>query len=775
MNLVEQEKLQTQAVLQELNTIGQLDCTVTHFHEMFKASQQLILAGCTMFDQDIFKNSLGQDLNKGQNRLCFEWSADFRTYLMLLRDGMLNLQKLKAFQLDEINEPNREAYESKLTDEVHRATSSLSKTLEHIHKLDLDEVDLEKDATYYFERTPIVELLKDYQRLSAQNDQINRAFIQQDSIHRSFNSYKGQFRSFINERKTHLDELRQDLEKLEAVIISNQNEVDEKAVQLLLKQYNESYQHLEDNKYIRPYSNLILGQIQLDKFPIKSSGPDLVQKSIALTDYINGWFSEKILPDLMAVDSALSKLQQDTLLTLFNSKNRLEGISLEKAEVYRVPHDLLLQSVQKSRNQVELLLKQHEGEINERINYLDNALKVSNIYDERHVIFPDYNADSYEYADLEIYSIRQSWSMRWKEIKKRVMNFFNQRVRRYSLSATDFINAQLIHESPNDPWSIFLRKGYIGSSFMVERKSINARLTKAVDEWKNGFQGSLLVYGRYGSGKSAILQSVGQLLTNEHVINLQPNTDLYLDGEVIDIKYNLGVALKHIAKASLREKKMVIIDDLELWHDQSNTVFPAIKDLLQTIESAGKRIFFVVSCNKYMYEHSEKLFNWNDYFLDTLSTDYMSRQNIERAMFIRYNTTFKEEAGEQREALRMMQRSLHRWRFQSLPIGSYMLLAYRLLRSPSHDWVRDLHVIPNSFRELVEQNRVFLWYLLRVKRIDEQQFRRSLHAEASSRMSAEIQKLIGLKVLMRNIHAELYINPDLIFQIEEILIKAENS
>ena len=191
--------------------------------------------------------------------------------------------------------------------------------------------------------------------------------------------------------------------------------------------------------------------------------------------------------------------------------------------------------------------------------------------------------------------------------------------------------------------NLFSNRSSIGSEFFIERHEDEARMRQAVNHYKNGYKGGILILGERNAGKTAFCkQIVGKLFPKNNIIHIfAPNEG---SARVEDLSRILeqttgfqGTAAEIVA--SLAHGTVVVIHDLELWFEQHRDGTQAIKTLAQLMDDFGERILFVANTNPHSFALINSMEPIQQRFIGTFHLSPFSTEELKEMILRRHRSS----------------------------------------------------------------------------------------------------------------------------------------
>lgn len=501
------------------------------------------------------------------------------------------------------------------------------------------------------------------------------------------------------------------------------------------------------------------------KVPISVNNGLLVYKEVNFNQSLETWVDGEIFPTIIDADADTDILADSSVIMLFNTRNKIESLLLaEKAEyeINKQPFELAIKDKIKEISDYKLTLDNSIYQLNHRTQ---TELRIENLYDDKRAFLPELDFISLTRMTGQKIWYEEPWLDYLKNQVSRVVDLKKiPYIASFSQGAFQFIESKLIDNSDMHTNSLFLKKGYLGRSFFKERKEVSIQLENGIRRWKNGYQGSALILGSYGSGKTSFIDFIPTLISDITVIKIDRNSILSYNGRKCDVTNNLADAINFLAKQSIQGKIVVSIDDLESWQSEESTLYDNVRALVDGIAKYGKRIFFVVSTNKFMLKTIERLFNFKSRFCEVISLDKMLQSDIANAVVIRHNASLKEHHTNPTSNEKLMQKASKLAKLNHYNVGSTMIHWERFQEG------RELsNSIPMEFSVLIKKHKLLLRMLLAYRQVHESNLRYFFSVSDNAFISEEMRKLSGYKIIERTRNGYIQINPFIIFDVENCL------
>lgn len=190
---------------------------------------------------------------------------------------------------------------------------------------------------------------------------------------------------------------------------------------------------------------------------------------------------------------------------------------------------------------------------------------------------------------------------------------------------------------------LFLGAPAISKELWVGGEEELLRARKAIDRWKRGQQGGLLITGAPLSGKTALAQLLAQThFKRENTFLLTPASGG--QARVEDLLAQLQKATATTGTAAtcfdrLPHQSVLIIDDLQKWWKRSEDGFGALEELMSWMDQFGKQCFFIVTCQLHAFRLIERIHPISGQFLDMVGRGPSNAEQIQQIILLRHKST----------------------------------------------------------------------------------------------------------------------------------------
>ncbi|MEM6298880.1 MAG: hypothetical protein AAF740_09360 [Bacteroidota bacterium] len=322
--------------------------------------------------------------------------------------------------------------------------------------------------------------------------------------------------------------------------------------------------------------------------------------------------------------------------------------------------------------------------------------------------------------------------------------------------------------------ALFRNRRFMGDLFLVERQIPLKVLTKAYEDWKEGFPRACLVTGVALSGKSTFIQDSGTSLFGRNVVKLQPDASAVIEGRKFNTTRNLEEALSYIKKHHLRSAKLVlIIDDLEFWRDANVSLVSNVRALLRFIENENDEFFVVVGCNQMMVENLNGLLPLKSAFTTHLNLSEATTEEIKKAVLVRHQSAHKVILDKRGNEFgpKKVQNLIERLAKDNQYNLGKVLQAWSYTTIEADRESLRLQEVNDVVDFFTPEERILLKQVLLFKTVTDKGLRRVTGSGFQVSYHPALKRLLNSRVLMRDLKGSLYIPAFLVNDIEMIINK----
>lgn len=204
-------------------------------------------------------------------------------------------------------------------------------------------------------------------------------------------------------------------------------------------------------------------------------------------------------------------------------------------------------------------------------------------------------------------------------------------------------SAEVLKALPSYYISLFSGRSSIDKEFWIKRPAEEALFKKAIQRYKEGFHGGVLVTGERNTGKTTFSRiQASKYYKANRSFQLFPKLEgsVALDDFAAALNEATGIhgTLEEIMN-TVPQGSVIIIHDLELWWQRSEDGLTIVKKLCELIDEYGKKCLFVVNLNPYTLRLINKLIAFNDYFIEVINCRAFESQELKNLIMTRHQST----------------------------------------------------------------------------------------------------------------------------------------
>lgn len=688
--------------------------------------------------------------------LSFVWSVSVRDFVILLRDSLLATVKEEQLKKDD-----REVAAS-FTNDIQSIIQQAAGEVSNEYSKSSDSGV--NDHLWRHQQTPVFAVIKQLKELQIQTKKIYRSSAKIDTIRFNINDYVKDFQLQYSRQANAVKQLFSIIEEVKLIIQNVTTESSEKKINKVVDQIGECSQKMEQVQGTESIDILPYGNNETLSIPISTTNGIVNYKMINIKSEFARWFSSLIYPKIIELESKRDHAVEKCLLALSQIRTKIAAISLaELGDSVNLQNDF--ESIfSKLNKEVLEALKQEENEANELVlTHQNKYLLASNVYSSDVLFLPENG--------------RSPMSNLSKDAQKRIVSriekystelntYFNKVLSRYvevnKTPYSQFVKNQVSIYDKDDSLALFLKKGYLGKSFTVQRPELINPMMEEYKLWLDGFAGAVLYSGLTGSGKSTLLGMINHIGLNEEIIQLKTGESFFIQHRSYDPIYNFKELIDQILHSTRGNRVILCIDDLEQWHNEDNELFDNITKLFEAIVKFRKKIFFVVTCSPFLKDRLRVFKDLKTIFSTQTELGRMSFNQIKNALNlrVRVNDLVDFEDNDVESTFGNIIRT------SKGNVGAALMEYCRYYNDDYQPNVKS-----QEFNDLIHSYHTLLTYICSYHHCSIKVLSDSLSEIDFRETIKSVEHLIGQKILIRPRLGFVAINPLLTHTIEQILLK----
>lgn len=188
--------------------------------------------------------------------------------------------------------------------------------------------------------------------------------------------------------------------------------------------------------------------------------------------------------------------------------------------------------------------------------------------------------------------------------------------------------------------SLFSGSTTLSKDLWVVRSKEEAEAQAITNRFKNGYSGALLITGDRNSGKSTLSKFIAKTYFADYEVNILKPTkcgSISIDDFYSALKRALNIETDPLAHLnSSIAKRVIIINDLELWWERTEDGQKVIVDIFKLIENLNSRIFFIVNCGTLAYKLINRILKIDTNFMGHIECEPFDAQELKELVISRH-------------------------------------------------------------------------------------------------------------------------------------------
>ncbi len=202
-------------------------------------------------------------------------------------------------------------------------------------------------------------------------------------------------------------------------------------------------------------------------------------------------------------------------------------------------------------------------------------------------------------------------------------------------------NPAIIKELPFYYTSLFSGQSGTGDDFWVGMDAEIKVCIQALQRFKAGFQGTLLITGARTSGKSSLSKKVAErFFSLEHIHSVQAPQDCSADADLFTRKLleTLNARNKRLEDVfrAMPAGKVIIIHDLGLWWERRPGGNAVVDTILNLIDRFSHKCLFIINVNSYAFNLIDKQTKLSSYALATVNCEAFDARELKEMIMLRH-------------------------------------------------------------------------------------------------------------------------------------------
>jgi hypothetical protein len=704
--------------------------------------------------------------NAGQihsSRLSFLWSYQVKDIAILLRDSLVNLLKLEQYNKDGLKtDAELLEYQEQLAIVLEDATTEVSQSYDNCLKS-----NLELNVEWQHQTNPVHAIIDQVNKLIDQIKTTQRSQHKLDKLDTKFADYRTSYLEHMEERRENVNKIQKILSGLKSSIEKEESEVQKPALVKIDSQILSSIEDIESSIVFAPYQFIILEDTDKLKLAVDTNAGQIVYKTIDVLSEISGWTSFNLTSPLKNIDTTLQTYKGRVLVGLIQISNRIKARfeSGSDSEISISKSTLTAPLSRMITEYSEEILPNDLEKLKDLEEELKDSIRVSTLFNNQYNFLP-----SSAIGQLTGFAEKSELQRRYNPNRIRNListyteNLFTNYSKSEQITPAGYINNIISFDSESDVNALFLKHGFLGSSFSIDRPELMFRIDNHFQLWERGFGGALLITGKHLTGRSTILEMLPINYPDTTSYHIVPGQKIDINGHKTLMTHDLMATLQFIVKYKGSEKCMITIDDLAYYALNPEQTFALFSKLNSFIIKHSKQLYIAVVIHEFLYKKLRHFYNLKNIFTEVINTDNTATEHIESAVLTRAHAVANnEEANSDTDTLSSLSRKIAKKSYEN--IGRAMLL-WCIYRNPNY---KD-NLSSSQFKGLVREHAPLLKTIIMHGTTSHPDLNRMLNDVDARQLKYDINGLIQIKLLYRPREGCIDINPYLKTFVEQYLV-----
>ncbi len=202
---------------------------------------------------------------------------------------------------------------------------------------------------------------------------------------------------------------------------------------------------------------------------------------------------------------------------------------------------------------------------------------------------------------------------------------------------------KVMNSMPHYYKSLFSGRSNISEEFWVDMEREEEAFGKAIDRYRSGIPGGIIITGERNCGKTTMCQYV---LKNEFKSNQIFHVFPPVEGsvQIRDFERELGKATgipreKSEIYNTLPYGSVIVIHDMELWWERSAKGLNLIREIMKDVDTYSKSYLFVINMNIFAYELVNNILDLQDHLIGVIHCQPFDSENLKSLIMKRHESS----------------------------------------------------------------------------------------------------------------------------------------
>jgi uridine kinase len=506
--------------------------------------------------------------------------------------------------------------------------------------------------------------------------------------------------------------------------------------------------------------------------PVATEGGMLLEKTVDFGKSVKKWMDFNLIPGMVDFWEQQTDLIEYAQLGILNLKGSLT-VAKSKQDAIAGIQGRSLDAMKKNLFEKVKAQKEHSNDI---LKKLREEFLATKIYHKDDFLEVSMQRSFVQYS----YETNNNFSKFIKKLKS--LSGFVNKAYDTALStntvnpvesATQCIGKRMFKEENAQYDTLFLNRSFLGELFLAPRKEKEEVFERCIAHWENGFNKAVLVDGDSLCGKTTFINKMIGRASQKNSVFLTPDSTISFQGRKYSTTKNLNEILREIKKSSFGSRTLVIIDDLEEWHDKDHSLLGNARGLVKFIESESDNILVVVGISKLTKDHLNKRLAFSNSFTTHIDLSQASHAEIAEAIGLRHGASHRMLIGEKGEALserkvdKLVARVAKRYGHNLGEVLQAWTYGTRLSEDNTVLYQESLVNFPDFFSS---EEAIILKYVMLYRKVNERILKTFLGKGYGRVYESGLKRLVNTKVLVRETNGFLALNEVVQYDVKQILI-----
>lgn len=189
---------------------------------------------------------------------------------------------------------------------------------------------------------------------------------------------------------------------------------------------------------------------------------------------------------------------------------------------------------------------------------------------------------------------------------------------------------------------LFIQKHYYQDEFWFGRQKLLNEAKKAINWYRSGHYGGVLISGDHNSGKTFMAQHIVSLFLQNHqliIVNPPPGGSVEPNEFKRSLQNSSGINGNYRNIFSqLPVNTVILFDDIELWWEKSENGNKVILEIINLIKTYSNRFFFILTANRQSFEVINEMIKLDQYMLSVIECAPFNAKAIKETILFRHQS-----------------------------------------------------------------------------------------------------------------------------------------